>query len=106
MSKHFVIDRFDYVKLKRDDVEFSVLYDEYSETLDEIIIKTTAMIPELRRGWLGDLTYATCKGYSIETGNEEECIFKCCYHDVLLIRVEAAYEPNEAVRWTYTFLKA
>lgn len=106
MDKHFVIDRFDYVKLSNDAGEYDMLYDEYSELCDEITIKTTVMTPELKRGWLGDLTYATYKGYNFDNDKKEECVFKCCYHDVLLVRIEARHEPNAPVSWTYTFLKA
>lgn len=106
MEKHFVFDRFDYVTLARGEEVHEMLYHEYSEAFGEIVIKTTAIIPELQRGWMGDLTYATRNGYVLEAGKEEECVFECCYHDVLLIKVEPTNEPDELVCWTYTFLKA
>lgn len=78
---------------------------EFEDYEDSIVIKTDVKIDSIRRGWVGNITYFATDGFAINSFEDGKRIsMPHCVNDVLLVRCGAASSDN-AVEWTYTFLK-
>lgn len=95
------------VVLKNDDGELSLNYlDAFEENIDEILVRTSVVNTELKRGWIGDLTYVTKPGVEIDHVTEEYGVTHDTFRDVLLANVRVWESDTDSVMiWEYKFLK-
>lgn len=72
---------------------------------DSIEVRTGIYNNELRRGWMGDLTYYGV-GFNIQNENEKVNTNRHTFKDVILQNVAIwQCESDSYVMWKYTFLK-
>lgn len=78
---------------------------DFIETMDEIEVTTPVYNDALKRGWIGDISFKTCRTINAEDGETE---FPICdgHKDILLasVRIWSA-DPESGVIWKYRFLK-
>ncbi len=77
----------------------------YDESIDEIKIRTVVKNNELKRGWIGDLSYSTGKSIDILTADYVDFVVEDTYQDVLLRSVNIWTIDDGIITWEYTFLK-
>lgn len=78
----------------------------YDESIDEIKIRTIVKNNELKRGWIGDLSYKTMTSREILDCNNFTNLFaEDTYKDVLLKSVNIWTMDEGTITWEYTFLK-
>lgn len=99
-----------YIKniiLKNDDGEIEMMYQDFDEYIDSITIRTDAINPDpnLKRGWVGDLTVVSDNGINISDGEEVDERFSQTYKDVLLRNIKVRSDMESAVGLEYLFLK-
>ena len=101
-----VYERINRILLKNDNGELSLghIYD-FEDNRDEILIRTQVDELNLKRGWIGDLTYDTTPGLGVE--DEEIWSFgaRDTFRDVLLASVKVWSTDNGIITWEYRFLK-
>ena len=85
---------------------FDIWANSYYELGDEINIKTSFRENEIKRGWIGDLSYQTTHGYGTDGEKVDDTEVTDTYTDVLLTSV-SIYEAefNAPIIWEYKFLK-
>jgi hypothetical protein len=91
----------------KDGNETNMLIHSYDVYGDEIVIKTQIRETELTRGWVGDMICYVAAGRDHQNGDViEGTDVRDIYRDVLLrsVKIDSA-ELQEAVTWSYTFLK-
>ena len=94
------------VMLNNEKDNFEMLSYEVEECGDEIEVYSSFFNPQLKRGWVGDLTYYCYKGYIVHSGDEVEDKDLMTVKDVLLRNVQCyKSSEHEAMAWKYTFLK-
>ena len=78
---------------------------DFIDTMDEIEITTPVYNDELKRGWIGNLSFQTCCTFDFVDCNDAEPV-RDGYNDVLLasVRIWGA-DPESGVTWKYRFLK-
>jgi hypothetical protein len=87
--------------------ETNMLINSFDVYGDEIVIKTQIRETEFQRGWVGDMICYIPAGKSFESCYVVEGTdVRDVYRDILLrsVKIDSA-EMQEAVTWTYTFLK-
>ncbi len=99
-----------YIKniiLKNDDGEIEMMYRDFDEDIDSITIFTEAINPDpnLKRGWVGDLTVVSDNGINISNGEEVDERFSQTYKDVLLRNIKVRSGMESAMGLEYLFLK-
>lgn len=78
----------------------------YDESIDEIKIRTVVKNNELKRGWIGDLSYKTRNSRElVDCNNYTDSFAEDIYKDVLLKSVNIWSMEDEIITWEYTFLK-
>lgn len=95
------------ITLKNETGEINMLIHSYDVYGDEIIIKSQIRETNLKRGWTGDMVCYMADGRDYQNGDViEGTDMRDVYKDVLLrsVKIDSA-EMQEAVTWTYTFLK-
>ncbi len=101
---------YEYVKrviLKNDDGEL-YLNEAYAfeENIDEILVRTQVVNTDLKRGWIGDLTYETSPGRDIQDDRIDYDGARDTFHDVLLASVRIwMCDTDGVITWEYRFLK-
>lgn len=97
----------DYIKVQCIDCAsvyelFPSYIDEYDDSIE---IRTGVYNNELRRGWIGDLTYYGV-GVNIQNENEKANTNKHAFKDVILQNITIwTCEPDSCIMWKYKFLK-
>ena len=87
--------------------EIQMLIHSYDVYGDEIVIKTQIRETELVRGWVGDMICYVAAGRDYQNGDViDGTDIRDVYRDILLrsVKIDSA-EMQEAVTWTYTFIK-
>ena len=93
------------VILKNDDRELVLDYlEEFEENIDEILVRTLIVDPNLKRGWIGDLTYETEAGVNPQDMEINSFGARNTFHDVLLAHVRIC-DTDGCITWEYRFLK-
>lgn len=95
------------VVLKNDDGELALNHlDAFEENIDEILVRTSVVNTDLKRGWIGNLTYETKPGVEITDPTIEHAVAQNTFHDVLLAGVRVWDADRDSVMiWEYRFLK-
>lgn len=95
------------VILKNDDKELFLNYPfSFEENVDDIVIKTQVANTNLKRGWIGDLTYETRPGVDVEDGDINSFGVQDTFRDVLLANVRIwDSDVDHVITWEYRFLK-
>lgn len=95
------------VILKNNDEELFLNYPcAFEENTDEILVRTQIVNTNLRRGWIGDLTYDTKPGLDPQDGEINSFGAQGTFRDVLLASVKIWMCDDEGViTWEYRFLK-
>lgn len=91
----------------KDGKEINMLIHSYDVYGDEIVIKSQIRETELARGWTGDMICYVAAGQDYQNGNViDGTDIRDVYHDILLrsVKIDSA-AMQEAITWTYTFLK-
>lgn len=84
---------------------FNYVY-EFEDNNDKIVIKSSAQIDFVYRGWLGDITYWAADGMDMNNPEKTNLTSEsCCVKDVLCVRVNVKDDGNAPVMWEYVFLK-
>lgn len=87
------------------EIDFKIL--SFYETDEEIRIITQIRNENLKRGWIGDLTYETFEGWELDNCDKiPNQVVTETFKDVLLVRInlnEATY--GSPCSWEYRFLK-
>ena len=98
--------RFDIMCKDKDNIEIKMFCHDYSESVDEIKIKTQVNTTNLKRGWMGDLHYICSDNREITNGDKSVDVeISNSYKDVLLKSVNVCSIDNGVTTWEYTFLK-
>jgi hypothetical protein len=95
------------ITLKNEIGEINMLIHSYDVYGDEIVIKSQIRETDLKRGWTGDMVCYVAAGRDYQNGDViEGTDMRDVYRDVLLrsVKIDSA-EMQEAITWTYTFLK-
>ena len=87
-----------------DNLKIGCLYG-FEDYCNEIIITSGESIDSLKRGWVGDMVYKTYRGVDSKTGSNVNGVSYRGFKDVLLARINVVSSVDEALKWTYTFLK-
>jgi hypothetical protein len=101
---------YQYVKrvvLKNDDGElFLNEAVAFEENIDEILVRTQVVNTDLKRGWIGDLTYETSVGKDVKDERIDCGVARDTFHDVLLANVRIwMCDTDGVITWEYRFLK-
>lgn len=85
---------------------FDLWLNSYNETSDEIYLRTSFRESEVKRGWIGDLSYQTAEGCDMYGEQIDGSEVLDTYVDVLLASI-SVYEatPGEPIIFEYRFLK-
>ena len=95
----------DKIYLKNDNGEFVLnCFDAFDENIDEILIRTAIVYPNLKRGWIGDLTYVTEAGLNPKDMEINSFGARDTFYDVLLANVKI-WDTDGCITWEYRFLK-
>lgn len=76
----------------------------YDESVDEIKVRTVVNNNDLKRGWVGDLSYKTIKSSKL-SGENINSFVENTYKDVLLKSVNIFSMDDGIITWEYTFCK-
>lgn len=95
------------VTLKNDSGELFLNYPcSFEENTDEILVRTQIVNTELKRGWIGNLTYVTSPGKDIKDERIDYDDARDTFYDVLLTSVRIWMSDTDGViTWEYKFLK-
>lgn len=101
---------YEYVKrvvLKNDNGELFLNFPcAFEENVDEILVRTQVVNTDLKRGWIGDLTYETSPGKDIRDDRIDYDGARDIFHDVLLASVRIWESDVEGcITFEYRFLK-
>ena len=78
----------------------------FEDNIDEILIRTQVVEANLKRGWIGDLTYDTTPGLDIKDGEIGNFGARDTFYDVLLASVKIwMCDEDNVITWEYRFLK-
>lgn len=104
---HIVCRNIKNIILKNDDGEIEMMYQDFDEDIDSITIRTEAINPDpnLKRGWVGDLTLISTNGINVSDGEEVDERFSQTYKDVLLRNIKVRSERECVMGLEYLFLK-
>ena len=100
-----IIDKYLDIVCKNELGEIQIYAEDYDEFTDEIKIRTNIRDDQLKRGWIGDLTYSTRLAYDIESYQHIENIAQSTHNDVLLASVTVYGINDRTITWEYRFLK-
>lgn len=104
---HIVCRNIKNIILNNDDGEIEMMYQDFDEDIDSITIFTEAINPDpnLKRGWVGDLTVVSTNGLNVSNGEEVDERFSQTYKDVLLRNIKVRSEREYVMGLEYLFLK-
>ena len=101
---------YEYVKrviLKNNNGELFLNFPcSFEENVDEILVRTQVVNTDLKRGWIGNLTYETKAGQDVQDDRIDCGVAQDTFYDVLLASVRIWESDTEGcITFEYRFLK-
>ena len=90
----------------KDGKTYDMWMQSYEEVCDEIRIRTSCREREIKRGWIGNLSYNATRAFDMKGDDVDDASVADEYSDVLLAKLYIyESEIDQPIVWEYVFLK-